>query len=288
VCGRDRTQSLLLLQDKRYKDEATQAVPDVKEAPIQAVPETRISSSQYTRLTLSDSSTQASRVTHHVATQHLPLAVSRDSFTDTCCFDSNDQASVSDDSAIEVEDEESEGVDVGVQYVQDTDSRQTQVELETVEAGLQVEISDDKLQIALEELTLLKDHKTEIEGMLSYFYIPVQYSDHNEQVDLLKNFLNNLLTDTTDARCIPLHPTPPDGVRHMSESGFLTAANNSPASVVRRSQDTACNEEEEDPFSSFESGSEGGRAGSLQEELRLKLDLAYKVGSLRASHTTSM
>ena len=264
-----------LFQDKRYRDQAAQATVLAKESPVQCTVDTLDSTSQYSRITQSDASTQASRVRHHVATQHYPEA--RDNHTDTCYLVDSDMMDASDDSAIDVD--SNHGVsfsDISVQYEQETVSRECQIHPDTQDIDSQADLPDPKLPALQDQISELETQRQDIDKMLSHFYIPVQYSDFSPDVDLIRNYLNNIIS-VEGTRGVALHP----GDEKLTEdNGYLTAANNSPVSVIRRSS-TACNEESEgtDNFSSFETESlSQANSDRIHEELRVKLDLAYKVG----------
>jgi hypothetical protein len=187
----------------------------------------------------------------------------------------------SDDSAIDLE--SNHGVsfsEVGTQYEQETASRQTQIRTETQENGSQAEIPDPELPDLQDHISELETQRRDVDKMLSQFYIPVQYSDYNPEVDLMRNYLNNMIS-VEGGRNVALHP---GDDKLNDDNGYLTAANNSPVSAIRRS-DTACNEEDEitDNFSSFETESiDQSNSEKIQEELRVKLDLAYQVGGRAA------
>ena len=271
-----------LFQDKRYREQAVQASVLAKDSPVQCSVETSDSTSQYSRLTQSDASTQASRVRHHVATQHYPEA--RDNHTDTCNLLDNEIMDASDDSAIDVD--SNHGIsfsEVAVQHEQETVSKQTQMQPEIQDNDSQANIPDPELSGLQDHISELEIQRRNMDKILSPFYIPVQYSDYSDEVDLMRNYLNNMIS-VEGARSVALHP---GDEKLADDNGYLTAANNSPVSLMRRS-DTACNEEgeETDNFSSFETESiDQSNSDKIQEELRVKLDLAYKVGaSRRASH----
>ena len=265
-----------LFQDTRYKEQGVQAAVLAKDSPAQCTVEMKESISQYTRLTQSDASTQASRVRHHVATQHYPEA--RDNHTETCYLFENEIMDASDDSAIDVDSDHGLSFsEVAIQHEQDTVSKQSQIQPETQDNDSQAEIQDPELPALQDHISELETQRRDIDKILSQFYIPVQYTDFNPDVDLLRNYLNNMIS-VEGARNVALHP----GDEKLAEdNGYMTAANNSPVSMMTRS-DTACNDDETDNFSSFETESLGRNINSEkmgQEELRIKLDLAYKVGA---------
>ena len=264
-----------LFQDKRYRDQAAQATVLAKESPVQCTVETTDNTSQYSRITQSDAATQASRVRHHVATQHYPEA--RDNHTDTCYLVDSDMMDASDDSAIDVD--SNHGVsfsDISVQYEQETVSRESQIQPDTQDIDSQADIPDPEIPALKDQISELETQRKDVDKMLSHFYIPVQYSDFSPDVDLIRNYLNNIIS-VEGTRGVALHP---GDEKLTDDNGYLTAANNSPVSVIRRSVDTACNEEgeETDNFSSFEIESMSHNSDRINEELRVKLDLAYKVG----------
>lgn len=270
-----------VFQDKRYRDKETQVSVAIKEAPAQCTVQTADSTTQHAKLQYTDSSSQASRVTHNIATQHYPTTRDMSTYADTELVMSHkdEMIDLSDDSAIEVEDET---CDTGIQHSPDTKSAYIQSVVDTDDMSIQVELSDDKLEILIEELKTAQEKTQSIEQMLSFFYVPVQYSEVNDHIDYFKNYLNNLITDnnTQESRSIALHPTSPEKERvHTVSESYMTAANNSPADLRR--SDTIGREEEE-LFSSFENSYNSESGGSLQDELRLKLDLAYKVFSRRS------
>lgn len=265
-----------LFQEKRFREQAVQASVFAKDCPAQCTVETVDNTAQYSHLTRSDASTQASRVRHHVSTQHYPE--SRDNCTDTCnLWDGEEMVGDGDDSAIDL-DSEHELIfsDVAVQYEQEKESKEVQIGPITMETDSQAEIPDPEVDQLQSHVIELESQRQQVDKMLSQFYIPVQYSDFSPDVDLLRNYLNNMIS-IEGSRGVALHPG--DEKLAEEDNGYLTAANNSPVPVMRRSVDTACNEEH-DNFSSFDTESlDHSDSNKIQEELRAKLDLAYKVGT---------
>ena len=251
-----------------------------KDSIVQATVETRHNTCQYARSSTGHMATQASRVTNHAATQHHPTT--RDNQTETCYLQQRDSAdtSVSGDSAIDVscdpEESDREWADVCLQIEPECRNNCTQDEIPTSDRIVQADLPDPQLHPLQQTLHQLEKQQESLETLLSQFYIPVNYTESQPSIDTLRGFLNSLCAKEPTSRTIALYPSEEKPL----EPGYLTAANNSP--VSRRTSETLAL----DSFSSFGSGSED--SGTVEDELREKLDLAYKVGltaePLQTSH----
>ena len=233
--------------NKHYLDQGSQANPNLRNTTSQATPQLMNNTTQATPLYCSKTTQCSPTPLHHRSTQHsaeLPLTLS---YTDS--VSSNDSA-----------------IDTCSIASADSD---TQTTVETMCAESQA--SDDKLLILLEELEHTKLAHNKMDALLSYFYIPDTQLEANDQIEHLRNYINNIQTNNkdTDKKSIALLPsTGPTERLAGSESiqSYLSAVNNSP----ERSE-TAVGDYQ-DTFSSFEYDT-----ATLHDDLRLKLDLAYKV-----------
>ena len=274
-----------VFQDKKYSDQSIQAVSIAKDSTSQSdLIETRHNTTQHTQVKIRNTATQASRVVHHAATQHNTLSC------DTCKLLDNELESSSNDSAIDMESDDRLVIDAGVQCQVEVVSRECQQSIVTRDAVTQVEIPDSKVPQLQEQISDFEKQKVYVSKMLSHFYIPVQCSDMSHDVELLREYLNNMTpepatsdtmsTGNTGLRSVALYPGDEKG---SEQDSFLTAANNSPESLNRQS-DVSRRESllssrrdlEDGRFSSIDSD---GIFSSydINEDLRSKLDLAYKV-----------
>ena len=223
------------------------------------------------------SATQHSRVLHHAATQFQPETrdtcsnVNSDELEISTCVDTD--SSTENDSAIDVK----EMRDKETQFRPDKRSLGTEIKIQSESSGVQIEIVSDKDRIMMEEVEELRQHMHEMEKMLSYFYIPVQYNNYSDQVDFLINFLNNVTLDEESnaffpRRTIALHPTSDKNGVLTTVDSYLTAANNSPDQQSALADISEFGDETDSRFDSFETETD-----ALSEELKTKLDLAYKV-----------
>lgn len=216
---------------------------------------------------------------HHVATQHNALP------SDTFSRHDNELENCSNDSAIGMESDNRTVNDMAVQCHVEVISTASQQHISTRDSEIQVEIPNEKVTQLQEHITELERQGSDTTKLLSSFYIPVDCSSIVPELDHLRDFLN-LVTSSSEMTSsketeqrVALYP---GDERGPEQGSYLTAANNSPASVVRQSdvvdrftRDSMSGRDEE-RFSSFDSDVLISTE-EISEDLRLKLDLAYKV-----------